>query len=59
MKLTDTQLIILSAASQRPDGGIELPPNLKGGAAQKVVSKLLAERLLEEMPASGSRLRFR
>ncbi len=54
MKLTDTQLVILSAASQREDRGIELPPNLKGGAAQKVVSKLLGEGLLEEVPACDS-----
>jgi len=54
VKLTDTQLVILSAASQREDRGIELPPNLKGGAAQKVVSKLLGEGLLEEVPACDS-----
>ena len=54
IKLTDTQLVILSAASQREDRGVELPPNIKGGAAQKVVSKLLSERLLEEVPASDS-----
>ncbi len=30
-KLTDTQLVILSAASQRDDRGVELPANLKGG----------------------------
>jgi hypothetical protein len=38
-KLTDTQLFTLSAASQREDRGIVLPPNLKGGAAQKLVAK--------------------
>ncbi len=54
MKLTDTQLVILSAASQREDRGVELPPNRKGGAAQKVISKLLAEGLLEEVPACDS-----
>jgi hypothetical protein len=32
MTLTDTQLVPLSAASQREDGGIELARNLKGGA---------------------------
>jgi hypothetical protein len=37
MKLTDTQLVTLSAASQREDRAIELAPNLKGGAAHKVV----------------------
>jgi hypothetical protein len=40
-KLTDTQLVILSAASQRDDRGVELPANLKGGAACKVVDKLI------------------
>jgi hypothetical protein len=54
MKLTDTQLVILSAASQREDCAIELAPNLKGGAAQKVVGKLLAEGLIEEIQARGS-----
>jgi hypothetical protein len=37
MNLTDTQLIILSKASQRDDGAVELPRNLKGGAAHRVV----------------------
>jgi hypothetical protein len=38
MKLTDTQLGLLSAASQRED--CELTANLTGGAAQKLVCKL-------------------
>ncbi|MGC1181196.1 MAG: DUF3489 domain-containing protein [Methyloceanibacter sp.] len=50
-KLTDTQLVLLSAASQREDCAIELAPNLKGGAAQKVVDKLLTEGLVEEIQA--------
>jgi Protein of unknown function (DUF3489) len=54
MKLTDTQLVLLSAASQREDGGIELVPTLRGGAAHKVVGKLLTDGLLEEIPASGT-----
>ena len=54
MKLTDTQLVLLSAASQREDGGIELAPNLKGSAAHKVVGKLLAEGLIEEIEARSS-----
>src|SRR4051794_5337155 len=36
-KLTDMQLVILSAASQRDDRGVELPANVKGEAARKVV----------------------
>jgi hypothetical protein len=54
MKLTDTQLVLLSAASQREDGGIELAPNLKGGAAHRVVGRLLSEGLVEEIPARGA-----
>ncbi len=37
MSLTDTQLVLLSSASQREDHLVTLPPNLKGGAAKKVV----------------------
>jgi hypothetical protein len=54
MKLTDTQLVLLSAASQRGDRAIELQANLKGGAAHKVVAKLLTEGLVEEISARGS-----
>jgi hypothetical protein len=53
-RLTDTQLIILSAASQRDDRGVELPANLKGEAARKVVATLIRARLLEEVRAGGS-----
>ena len=42
-KLSDTQLVLLSAAAQRPDGALELAPNLKGGVAQRVIGKLLRE----------------
>ena len=48
VKLTDTQLMLLSAASQRDDRALERPPNLTG-AAGKVVAKLLAEGLVEEI----------
>jgi hypothetical protein len=54
MKLTDTQLVLLSAASQREDHSVELPANLKGGATDKVIGKLLTEGLLEEIQANGS-----
>ena len=53
-RLIDTQLIILSAASQRDDRGVELPANLKGEAARKVVDKLIRAGLLEEVRAGGS-----
>jgi hypothetical protein len=38
-RLTDTQLVILSAASRREDRGVELPANVQGKAAGKVVDK--------------------
>jgi hypothetical protein len=53
-KLTDTQLIILSAASQRDDRGVELPANLKGEVARKVVNKLVRAGMLEEVRAGGT-----
>jgi hypothetical protein len=52
-KLTDTQLVTLSAASQREDRGIVLPPNLKGGVAQKFVAKLIELGFIEEIRARG------
>src|SRR5258705_10356251 len=51
MKLSDTQLLILSSASQRNDHAAVLPANLKGGAARKVVDRLLKEKLLQEFRA--------
>jgi len=54
MKLTDTQLVLLSAAAQRQDGAVEIDPKLKGSASRKVLSKLLSEHLIEEIPAQGT-----
>ncbi len=54
MKVTSTQRALLSTALQRDDGTLAFPPNLKGGAAQKVVGKLLTDGLVEEIPAGGS-----
>ena len=51
MTLSDTQLIILSAASQRTDHAVILPANLKGSAAKKVIDKLLKQNLLQELRA--------
>ena len=51
MKLSDTQLLILSAASQRTDHAAVLPTKLKGGAAKKVVDRLLTQKLLQELHA--------
>ena len=54
MKLTDTQVVLLSGAAQRQDGAVEIGPKLKGSAGQKVLSKLLSEHLIEEIPAQGT-----
>jgi Protein of unknown function (DUF3489) len=53
MTLSDTQLLILSAASQRPDHAATLPANLKGSAAKKVIERLLKQKLLQELRARG------
>jgi hypothetical protein len=50
-KLTDTQLLMLSAAAQREDRILAMPPKLKGGAAQKVAAKLIAVGLVKEIKA--------
>jgi hypothetical protein len=51
IKLTDTQLVILSAAAQRDDRCLTAPKGLKGAAAQKLASKLLAAGLVKEIRA--------
>src|SRR6266511_4191089 len=52
-RLTETQWMVLSAASQRNDHCAMLPPRLRGGAAQKVVKKLLDLGLVEAVRARG------
>lgn len=50
-KLSDTQLVILSNACQRDDRLVmPLPEHIKGGAAIKVVTSLIAKGLVEEVP---------
>ena len=52
-KLTDTQRVILSAASLRTDHlALPLPKSLKGGAAHKVVNALIEKGLLKEAKAN-------
>jgi hypothetical protein len=52
-KLTDTQRVILSAASQRADRlALPLPKSLKGGAAHKVINALIEKGLLKEVKAN-------
>jgi hypothetical protein len=52
-KLTDTQLVLLSAAAQRQDGVIELTGKPKPAVARKVLITLLTEGLVEEVPVGG------
>ena len=40
-KLTDTQLVLLSAAAQREDGAIDPAVGPKAGFAKKAIGKLL------------------
>jgi hypothetical protein len=51
IKLTDTQLVMLSAAAQREDRCLVAPPTLKGGAAQRAAKKLISYGLVKETKA--------
>ena len=49
-KLTDTQLIVLTAAAGRHDGSIlPLPDSIRGGAVNKVVNALIGRGLAERI----------
>jgi hypothetical protein len=51
-KLSDTQLVVLSAACQRPNRLVlPLPDRLKGGAPAKVIAGLAAKGLVQEVDA--------
>jgi hypothetical protein len=52
MKLSDTELILLSAAARHEQHALVLPDRLKGEAAKKVVKKLLDSSLVAETPAT-------
>ena len=51
IKLTETQIVMLSAAAQRDDRCLVASRNLKGGAAQKVAAKLIDGGLAKEIKA--------
>ena len=53
IKLTDTQLMMLSAAAQRNDRCLVAAPNLKVAAAQKIASKLIGTGLVKEIRAKA------
>lgn len=54
IKLTDTQLIMLSAAAQREDHCLVVSPKLKGAAALKVANMLISAGFVEEIEAKAS-----
>ncbi len=56
-KLTDTQLVILSAGAKRKDGAVLPPPRslkAKGGALSGTLKSLLKKGLIQERPAKGA-----
>jgi hypothetical protein len=53
VKLTENQTALLKSASLREDRCFVLPPNLRGGAAQKVAAKLIAAGFAKEIKAKG------
>ena len=52
-KFSNRQQELLSAAAEREDRLLPLPPHLKGGAAQKVAAKLVAAGLAKEVKAKA------
>ena len=54
IKFNDTQLVLLSAASQRDDHCLVPPAGPKRSQAQKAIVKLLEAGILKEMRAKGS-----
>ena len=51
IRLTDMQLLTLSAAAQRDDRCIAAPPKLKGAAALKFATRLVAAGVVKEVKA--------
>jgi len=50
-KLTDSQLIVLSAAAAREDGTASVPKKMNKAAASKVGASLVARKLMREVKA--------
>lgn len=51
--LTDTQLVLLSQASQRADGKIVPPVHLRGGVFQRVMASLVGKGFVQSVPSSA------
>ena len=52
MKLTDTHLALLSRATQRDDGALDVPTTLKD--REKLVRQMLGVKLVKEVPAGDA-----
>src|SRR5471032_3182571 len=52
-KITDHRTALLENAARREDRCFVLPPNVKGGGAQKVAAKLIAGGLAKEIKAKA------
>jgi hypothetical protein len=58
IRLTDTQLLTLSAAAQRDDRCIAAPPKLKVATALKFATRLVAAGLVKEVKKPSRALTF-
>jgi Protein of unknown function (DUF3489) len=52
VKLTDTELVMMSAAVRRDDRALEPPKSMKSSTAAKVAAKLIAGGLVREIKAN-------
>jgi hypothetical protein len=52
VKLTDSHLVLLSRATQRDDGALDVPATLKD--RHKIVGQMLGVKLIEEVSARGA-----
>lgn len=52
-KLTDAQLVVLSAAAAREDGAAICPDRMNKTAAAKVVASLVSRKLMQEVEATS------
>src|SRR5260370_39730641 len=53
VKLTDTQLMMMSVATQRDDRCLKTPEKLKGAAAEKVGARLVSLGFAREIKAKS------
>ena len=55
MKLTDTQLIVLSRAAQRDDGAAAVPEGMTQRAALRLAASLIDKKLVREVKATAGK----